>query len=170
MNHYAYFESPLGELLLTADGRNLTGVHFVNEKHVPVIAPDWQLDPDLTVFDAVRAQLREYFAGGRTAFDLPLAPVGTPFQQSVWRALRAIPYGVTATYGEIARSLGQPTASRAVGAANGRNPISIVVPCHRVIGTDGTLTGYAGGLHRKQALLALELKSGSLFADGASIR
>ncbi|MFO1076322.1 MAG: methylated-DNA--[protein]-cysteine S-methyltransferase [Planctomycetota bacterium] len=106
-----------------------------------------------------RRQLAEYFAGARTRFDLELAPAGTPFQQRVWRALCAIPFGSTCSYGHIAARIGKPTASRAVGAANGRNPIAIVVPCHRVVGGDGTLTGYAGGLDKKRWLLALEARA-----------
>lgn len=105
---------------------------------------------------ALRRQLQEYFAGARRQFDLVLCPAGTPFQQAVWRALQAIPYGATCSYGDIARAIGRPKAVRAVGAANGRNPIPIVVPCHRVIGGDGSLTGYGGGLPRKRALLELE--------------
>ena len=100
--------------------------------------------------------MRAYFTGELTEFDLPLAPTGTPFQSRVWAGLREIPYGVTLTYGELARRIGQPTASRAVGLANGKNPLSIIVPCHRVIGSDGSMTGYGGGLERKRFLLALE--------------
>ncbi len=154
--HYAMIESPLGPLLATADGRHLTGLHFSDEKHAPRLAPDWVLDPDLAVLRAARTQLGEYFAGARRSFELPLQPRGTPFQLRVWAVLREIPYGATTSYGAMAARLGAPGAARAVGAANGRNPISIVVPCHRAIGADGTLTGYAGGLHRKSALLALE--------------
>ena len=108
------------------------------------------------LLDAAEAQLREYFAGARRTFDLPLAPHGTAFQQRVWAALRAIPYGETCTYGELAAAIGSPNASRAVGMANHRNPIPIIIPCHRVIGANGTLTGYAGGLEIKRKLLALE--------------
>lgn len=108
------------------------------------------------LLDAAEAQLREYFAGARRTFDLPLAPHGTEFQQRVWAALRAIPYGETRTYGELAAAIGSPNASRAVGMANHRNPIPIIIPCHRVIGANGTLTGYAGGLEIKRKLLALE--------------
>ena len=115
-------------------------------------------DPSAALGEA-RRQLTEYFAGARRAFDLPLAASGTPFQRRVWEALRRIPYGETISYGELARRIGKPTASRAVGAANGRNPIAIVVPCHRVIGADGTLIGYGGGLPVKEALLALERRA-----------
>ncbi len=112
----------------------------------------------------MRAQLEEYFAGERTSFDIPLAPEGAPFEREVWRALEEIPYGETVSYGEIARRVGQPTAARAVGTANGRNPIAVIVPCHRVIGADGSLTGYGGGLERKRLLLELERGQGRLGA------
>lgn len=141
--------SPVGDLLLSRVGPVITGITFT-----PFAAPEGLGDD--SGFDAVRAQLDEYFGGGRTCFDLPLAPRGTPFQRSVWAALLTIPYGETRSYGQIAASLGAPTASRAVGTANGSNPLPIVVPCHRVIGSTGTLTGYSGGLERKRHLLDLE--------------
>ena len=156
LKFYELCPSPLGELLLVADGEQLTGLHFIDQKYLPTRDGDWHHAPALPVLDETRRQLDEYFAGARRSFELPLAPTGTAFQQEVWRALREIPYGTTTTYGEIAQRLNCPAASRAVGAANGRNPLGIVVPCHRVIGSQGQLTGYAGGLHRKQALLALE--------------
>ena len=150
---YSTLTTPIGELLLTADEDGaLTGVNLPNRHPDPA---GWERDDELLA-DA-RRQLTEYFAGARTTFDLPLRPAGTPFQLRVWEALLRIPYGETASYGEIARELGHPTASRAVGAANGRNPIAIVVPCHRVIGSNGSLTGYAGGLECKRALLDLEV-------------
>ncbi len=152
---YSTLTTPIGELMLTADHDGaLTGVNLPNRHPDPA---GWERDDELLA-DA-RRQLTEYFAGERTTFDLPLRPAGAPFQLRVWEALLRIPYGETASYGEIARGLGHPTASRAVGAANGRNPIAIVVPCHRVIGANGTLTGYGGGLERKQLLLALEAAS-----------
>jgi methylated-DNA-[protein]-cysteine S-methyltransferase len=153
---YWIHPSPVGELLLTTtDGHALSGLHMLPEhRHGPRIRPDWRRDPE--PFAAATAQLDAYFAGELTAFDLPLAPQGTPFQLDVWRALCEIPYGRTASYGEIARAIGHPDRARAVGAANGRNPISIVVPCHRVIGANGDLVGYGGGLERKRFLLALE--------------
>ncbi|MGE3772642.1 MAG: methylated-DNA--[protein]-cysteine S-methyltransferase [Gammaproteobacteria bacterium] len=154
--YYDRYASPLGEILLVADDAGLAGLHFVDQKHFPKDASDWTLRADHPVLVAARAQLEEYFAGRRRDFDLPLAARGTPFQQQVWKLLCEIPYGTTTSYGALAAKLGQPTASRAVGAANGRNPIGIVVPCHRVVGSAGALTGYAGGLERKQALLALE--------------
>ena len=143
-------DSPVGPLLLTSDGESLTRVLFDSPPQ-----DDW-VDEPCEVLDEAERQLGEYFAGERTEFDLPLRPSGAPFQLRVWEALTRIPYGETASYGEIARELGHPTASRAVGAANGRNPIAIVVPCHRVIGANGSLTGYAGGLDQKRALLDLE--------------
>jgi methylated-DNA-[protein]-cysteine S-methyltransferase len=142
--------SPLGPLRLYADGDELTGVYMTDQ------APPVAREQSSAVLEQTAAQLAEYFAGQRRAFDLPLAPRGSGFQQIVWRALTQIAYAETASYGEIARTIGRPAASRAVGAANGRNPISIIVPCHRVVGADGTLTGYAGGLPAKRWLLAHE--------------
>jgi methylated-DNA-[protein]-cysteine S-methyltransferase len=153
---YTELKSPLGTLLLTAEDGALTGVHFPGQKHDRPRQPDWQRDDDHPVLAGARAQLDEYFDGRRTAFDLPLAPRGTPFQQAVWQALLAVPFGATSTYGAIAAAIRRPSAVRAVGAAIGANPIGIVVPCHRIIGRDGSLTGYAGGLDRKAKLLALE--------------
>jgi methylated-DNA-[protein]-cysteine S-methyltransferase len=151
--------SPVGDLLLAADRTGLRGV-FLDPHDPPRGAGTWVRDDADPLLVAAGEQLDAYFAGRLRAFDLPLAPYGTPFQLRVWEALRAIPYGATASYGELARRIGAPTASRAVGAANGRNPLSIVVPCHRVVGSKGTLTGYAGGLERKRRLLDLE--SGAL--------
>ena len=154
--------TPVGELLLTTDGAALTAVFFErhrdghDERPEALRRPD-RRDDDHPVLAAARTQLGEYFDRAREVFDLPLAPAGTAFQQRVWAALLAIPYGRTTTYGEIASRLGQPPgASRAVGLANGSNPISIIIPCHRVIGADGSLTGYGGGLDRKRYLLDLE--------------
>ncbi len=151
---YTVMESPVGELLASADAEGrVTGLHFDCHR-TPTPDPRWVRDE--RVLAPLRRQLEEYFAGERREFELELAPTGTPFQLSVWRALRAIPYGETASYGEVATAVGQPGAARAVGGANNRNPIAIVVPCHRVIGASGSLTGYGGGLPRKQQLLALE--------------
>ena len=147
-------DSPIGRLLLAGDGQSLIQLGFQSGPR-PLRAHDaWIEDPQ--AFRAAIAQLREYFAGERRSFDLPLAPRGTEFQRRVWRALLEIPYGKTISYGELARRIGQPSASRAVGLANGANPLPIVVPCHRVIGADGSLTGFGGGLPIKQKLLALE--------------
>lgn len=152
----ARYESPLGDMLLAATGRGLAGVWFVGQKHMPDTR-GWREDAAHPVLREAVAQLRAYFAGERTDFDLPLdLQCGTPFQQDVWRALRAIPRGGTTSYAQLARQVGKPQAARAIGAAVGRNPVSIVVPCHRVLGSGGSLTGYAGGLERKTALLALE--------------
>jgi methylated-DNA-[protein]-cysteine S-methyltransferase len=151
---YTLLESPVGELLASADAAGrVTGLHFDGHR-TPTPNPGWVRDE--RALAPLRRQLEEYFAGERREFELELAPTGTPFQLSVWSALRAIPYGETASYGEIAAAVGQPAAARAVGGANNRNPIAIVVPCHRVIGASGSLTGYGGGLPRKQQLLALE--------------
>ena len=143
-------DSPIDPLLLVGDETGLRELWMA--PHDP--PPGAERDDD--VLAAAAAQLGEYFAGERLAFDLPLVPTGTPFQQRVWSALREIPYGRTTTYGELATGLGQPTASRAVGLANGRNPIAVIVPCHRVIGADGSLTGFGGGLPRKRWLLEHE--------------
>lgn len=156
MRYYSFYESPLGDLLLIATHDGLTGVHFLGGRHVPRIDSAWRRDGQAMVLTDARQQLREYFARKRRRFDLPLAPEGTSFQQSVWQALTTVPFGETCTYREIAQKIGCSTASRAVGAANGRNPISVIVPCHRIIGSDGRLTGYAGGLQTKHALLELE--------------
>jgi methylated-DNA-[protein]-cysteine S-methyltransferase len=159
MHLFHTIDSPIGELLLTGDGHALTGLHMEPFR----VSPDWRRDP--AAFAAAQEQLRAYFAGELREFDLPLAPHGTDFQMRVWEALRAIPYGETASYQEVAAMVGKPHASRAVGAANGRNPIAVIVPCHRVIGADGTLTGYGGGLERKRILLDLETGVGVMPLD-----
>lgn len=163
--------SPVGVLRLIADDQGLREIWFEREDRPETMPPEWihasehRLSKPLA---AARQQLQEYFAGERQHFELTLHPVGTPFQLSVWQQLRLIPYGTTISYGELARRVGNPNASRAVGAANGRNPLSIVVPCHRVIGANGSLTGFSGGLPIKQKLLALEQGAASdgLFANG----
>lgn len=152
---WLHVDSPVGRLLVAAGGDGLRAIEFPRNRH-PVRRDDGWIEGSHPLIDEARHQLDDYFAGKRTAFDLPLAPRGTPFQLSVWQALRAIPFGDTWTYGDLARHIGQPTAVRAVGAANGRNPIPIVIPCHRVIGSDGTLTGFGGGLPTKEFLLRLE--------------
>ena len=143
--------SPIGPLRLTARGDELTALYLPNAD-----VPDEPTTRASDVLALAADQLREYFAGHRRVFDVPLAPEGTGFQKIVWQALCAIPFGVTKSYGDIASAIGRPAASRAVGAANGRNPIAIIVPCHRVIGANGTLTGYGGGLPTKRWLLAHE--------------
>ena len=151
---YTTVESPIGELLLVGDGERLCGLHMQEGRKPVTIGANWR--EASAPFAAVTTQLREYFAGQRSEFDVPLTLAGTPFERRVWELLREIPYGETTTYGEIARQIGKPSAARAVGLANGRNPIAVIVPCHRVIGSDGSLTGYGGGLERKRMLLDLE--------------
>ena len=148
--------SPLGPILLAATDQGLAGLWFEGQRHHPD-ASGWRFNAQHPVLLQAIRQLDEYFAGTRTVFDLPLdLQAGTAFQQSVWQALLAIPCGERSSYADVSRRIGRPNASRAVGAAVGRNPISIVVPCHRVLGSGGALTGYAGGLDRKTALLRLE--------------
>ena len=152
---YASMESPVGKLLIVGDGEAVREIRFGGDgRRSAGVEDGWRCGG--AVVEEAKKQLDEYFDGRRRAFDLPLAPSGTRFQLRAWRALQEIPYGATCSYGEQARAMGQPQAVRAVGAANGRNPIPIVVPCHRVIGGDGTLTGYGGGLHVKEFLLDLE--------------
>jgi methylated-DNA-[protein]-cysteine S-methyltransferase len=161
MNSESCFDrvpGPLGTMLLVATGDALSGVYFDGQKYAPAIADDWRRRPDVPVLRAARGQLAAYFAGELRRFDLPLAPAGTPFQQEVWSAIGRVPFGETIAYRELAARVGRPSAVRAVGAAVGRNPLSIVVPCHRIVGADGGLTGYAGGLDRKRALLAHEAR------------
>jgi methylated-DNA-[protein]-cysteine S-methyltransferase len=151
---YDEIETPVGPLLVAADEAGLRRIHFQSGQERLRPDPSWERDP--APFRTLARQLAEYFARGRRTFDLPLAPAGTPFQLATWRALSTIPYGETISYAELARRVGRPAASRAVGAANGKNPLPIVVPCHRVIGKDGSLTGFGGGLETKRALLELE--------------
>lgn len=149
---YAITDSPVGPLTLVEVGGALAGLYLTDHRHQPTIAGP----RDDTVLPAVRDQLAAYFDGTLQEFDVPLAVTGTPFQQQVWKALATIPYGETWSYRELAEAVGNPKAVRAVGLANGRNPVSIVVPCHRVVGADGSLTGYGGGLPAKRFLLDLE--------------
>jgi methylated-DNA-[protein]-cysteine S-methyltransferase len=147
-------ESPIGDLLLAGDDRGLAHLIMLGGPRPRRIPADWERDDE--ALPEARAQLEEYFSGARTEFDLELAPQGTPFELRVWEELRRIPYGETISYGELARRVGRDGAARAVGAANGRNPIAVIVPCHRVIGANGSLTGFGGGLERKRTLLDLE--------------
>ena len=147
-------ESPAGPLVIAADETGLRHIEFHKNRH-PADREDWR-GGDNNILHAVEAQLHEYFAGSRIEFDLPLSPQGTPFQLDVWQELGRIPYGATISYAQLAQRVGKPTATRAVGAANGRNPLPIVLPCHRVIGIDGALTGFGGGLPLKEFLLKLE--------------
>jgi methylated-DNA-[protein]-cysteine S-methyltransferase len=151
---HTFIDSPVGTLTLVATEGGLSGLFMTNQRRRPPSEELGRRDP--RAFPAVIDQLSAYFAGELTTFDLRLAAVGTPFQRSVWTALRRIPYGQTRSYGQLAQGLGRPEAARAVGAANGANPLGIIVPCHRVLGADGSLTGYGGGLERKRFLLALE--------------
>ncbi len=153
---YTTINSPVGELLLAGDGARLSGLSFLGRgaRRPPSPPPAWRHAPE--PFTSVREQLQEYFAGARRIFDIDLDLRGTEWERRVWDALLRIPYGETRSYGDIARELGTVRASRAVGLANGRNPVAIVVPCHRVIGADGSLTGFGGGLDRKRSLLDLE--------------
>lgn len=170
MIRYQYMDSPVEPLLLAADDTGLHLIEFHSPRHPMARLEKWVEGED-AILDMARAQLEEYFAGTRKQFDLPLAPQGTLFQQEVWHTLATIPYGQTISYAQLAQRIGKPTAMRAVGAANGRNPLPIVLPCHRVIGADGSLTGFGGGLPTKQFLLELEgalSRSDDLFAVGAT--
>lgn len=153
--HYTHVDSPIGPLLLAASDAGLHAIDFPTSRHPARPGADWQAAPHPLLDEAGR-QLAEYFAGQRRQFDLPLAPRGTAFQLEVWQALAVIPYGQTWSYAQLAAHVGRPMAFRAVGGANGRNPLPIVLPCHRVIGADGSLTGFGGGLPIKQFLLSLE--------------
>lgn len=153
--HHLFHPTPIGDLLLVADDAGLHRVQFPSSRHGVDLDPDWSHAAH-RVLDATRAQLDDYFAGTRRCFDLPLEPRGTVFQREVWATLATIPFGATWSYSRLAAEVGRPKAMRAVGAANGRNPLPIVLPCHRVIGADGSLTGFGGGLPTKQFLLQLE--------------
>ncbi|MEO9138507.1 MAG: methylated-DNA--[protein]-cysteine S-methyltransferase [Jatrophihabitans sp.] len=156
MIRHTRIDSPLGDLLVARDDLGITALYLPTGRHSEVATTDW--DHDDEAFDDLREQLGEYFAGTRTTFDLPLHASASAFQRRVWDALVAIPYGRTSSYGEIAGTIGSAGAARAVGLANGQNPISIIVPCHRVIGANGSLTGYGGGLPAKKWLLAHEVQ------------
>jgi methylated-DNA-[protein]-cysteine S-methyltransferase len=160
MNVFCYVDSPIGRLMLTADGTALTGLYMNLYRNKPSKLPglgdDWIQNATIDPLPAAARQLKEYFAGKRREFDLPLRMEGTEFQQRVWRELTKIPFGETRSYGQLAKRLNNPNGSRAVGLANGRNPIAVIVPCHRVIGADGSLTGFGGGLDRKEWLLTHE--------------
>ncbi|MFG2637658.1 methylated-DNA--[protein]-cysteine S-methyltransferase [Streptomyces sp. NPDC048362] len=163
MKRHTVIDSPYGPLTLVADqDGSLCGLYMVGQRHRPPEESFGQPAAGLRCFAETREQLSAYFAGELTEFTVRLAPRGTPFQRGVWAQLSRIPYGETRTYGELAGILGSPHASRAVGLANGRNPIGIIVPCHRVIGADGSLTGYGGGLNRKRRLLDFERGTGTL--------
>jgi methylated-DNA-[protein]-cysteine S-methyltransferase len=158
MNSYDYFQSPHGRMLLAADGRGLTSVSFIGQKYAPRVAADWRRDAAHPLLRKAKRELAEYFSGKRQRFSVKLAPRGTPFQRSVWKAISGVGFGRTIAYAELARRAGRPGSARAAGAATGRNPIGVIVPCHRIVGSNGSLTGYAGGLAKKRALLALEAR------------
>lgn len=160
MNYYTIMESPIDPLLLTSDGEHLTGLYMDVQNYLPHMKENWVDDP--ASFAKAIPQLKAYFAKELNQFDLPLKASGTAFQETVWQLLITIPYGETVSYKRIAERIHAPNAMRAVGLANGKNPISIIIPCHRVIGANGKLVGYGGGLHRKQWLLAHETKQGDL--------
>lgn len=153
-NRFTYYDSPLGTVTLQANEQGLLGVWF--ETHTTKPEDLGTQEDSFPIFQSVKEQLERYFAGEAVQFDIPIAATGTPFQQSVWHALTTIPYGETWSYAQLADAIGNPKAVRAVGLANGKNPVSVIVPCHRVIGKNGKLTGYAGGIERKQRLLAIE--------------
>jgi len=154
--YWCQHSTPLGAMVLAASDAGVAGAWFVGQKHFSGVAAGWVEDPQAACLPAAAQQLTEWFAGTRQDFDLPLAPAGTEFQRQVWAALLQIGHGQTRSYGELAAALGRPGSARAVGAATGRNPMSIIVPCHRLLAQGGALTGYAGGLERKAALLAFE--------------
>jgi len=156
MRYYDFYESPQGQMLLVAADEGLSGVYFDGQKYLPTVASQWRRDAQYATLRQAKRELGEYFAGERKRFEVALAPEGTPFQCSVWKAISTVSFGQTITYAELARRAGHPGSARAAGAATGRNPIGVIVPCHRIVGADGSLTGYAGGLEVKRALLALE--------------
>lgn len=167
--HYDDMPTPIGRLRLVADAQGLREIGFETGRHRREPDPAWVCAAEALAF--ARAQLEQYFAGTRQVFELPLHPLGTPFQLVVWNELARIPFGATISYGELARRIGQPQAVRAVGAANGRNPLPIVLPCHRVIGANGSLTGFGGGLPTKRFLLAMEegVSRGDLFGPAPRV-
>jgi methylated-DNA-[protein]-cysteine S-methyltransferase len=167
MNYFTTVESPIGTLLLLSNGDYLTGLYTMPAAANEKLWHGALYHAELPLFVLAEEQLKQYFAGDRHDFSIPLKPTGTEFQQAVWAELRRIPFGEHISYGELARRLGNPSASRAVGLANGRNPLSIIVPCHRVIGQNGSLTGYAGGIERKRFLLEMEAQKSQLRISAA---
>src|SRR5258706_10603321 len=155
-NCYSIFESPAGNLMLVADGSALTGVYFVGRDHMPAARSGWTPNGQHPVLQEAEKQLREYFMGKRKSFSVPLRLAGTDFQKRVWREIALIPYGETLSYSELAKRAGAPRAVRAAGTSTGRNPVSIIIPCHRVVGKNGSMCGFAGGLDKKRHLLELE--------------
>jgi methylated-DNA-[protein]-cysteine S-methyltransferase len=167
MRYYDLYESPHGQILLSATGAGLAGVYFSGQKYFPKDGAQWRRDERNALLRQTKKELAEYFAGTRKRFEVALDPSGTPFQHAVWNAISGVGYGETISYGELAQRAGAAGRARAVGAATGRNPIGVIVPCHRIVGADGSLTGYAGGLERKRALLALEAGELQLYSRAA---
>jgi methylated-DNA-[protein]-cysteine S-methyltransferase len=167
MHYFDFYESPMGRMLIVATDQGLSGLYFVDQKYYREVEPEWLRGDHHKVVRETARELTEYLAGTRKQFGVPLAAQGTPFQTSVWKAISSVKYGESITYSELARRAGHPGAVRAAGTATGRNPITIIVPCHRIVGSDGSLTGYAGGLDRKRALRELEDGARSLFAAGS---
>ena len=159
MDYYDYYQSPCGRMLLVADDKALTGAYFTGHKYQPRIQEGWKRNARHAPLRQAKRELAEYFVGKRKRFTVKVAPRGTPFQRAVWKAIAGVAFGLTVPYAEVARRAGRPGSARAAGGATGRNPIGIIVPCHRIVGSNGTLTGYAGGLTKKRALLALEGRS-----------
>jgi methylated-DNA-[protein]-cysteine S-methyltransferase len=159
MTTYDYYKSPCGRMLLTADEKAITSVSFIGQKYAPRVQRDWQHDARHAPIRQAKRELAEYFGGRRKRFTVKLAPEGTSFQRAVWKAIAQVGFGRTIAYAELARRAGRPGSARAAGAATGRNPIGVIVPCHRIVGSNGSLTGYAGGLAKKRALLALEART-----------
>jgi methylated-DNA-[protein]-cysteine S-methyltransferase len=156
MNYFDSYMSPHGEMLIRTNGIALTGLYFVGQRYFPPGHKEWQRDSTSAIVRHTQRELDEYYAGTRTAFSMPLAAEGTAFQQRIWKAISEVGCGEIISYATLAERSGHPGCARAAGAATGRNPISVIVPCHRIVGSNGKLTGYAGGLDRKQALLAHE--------------
>lgn len=164
MRYYDFYESPYGQMLLVANDEGLCGVYFRGQKYYPQVEPPLRRDAQHATLRQAKRELAEYLGGERKRFGVALAPEGTAFQHSVWKAISSVGFGQTISYAELANRAGCPGSARAAGAATGRNPIGIIVPCHRIVGSNGSLTGYAGGLDRKRALLALESGIPELFA------
>ena len=168
MNYFDFYTSPMGRMLIVAADEGLRGLYFIDQKYYREVEGDWTRAPKHPVVRQTTREMQEYFAGTRKVFDVSIAPEGTPFQASIWKAISSVKYGDSITYSELARRAGHPDAIRAAGTATGRNPITIIVPCHRIVGSDGSLTGYAGGLDRKRALQELEGGTRPLFTAKAS--
>ena len=164
MHYFDFYESPMGRMLIVATDQGLSGLYFVDQKYYREVGRDWLRGEQHRIVRQTARELTEYFAGTRKEFDITLAAEGTSFQASIWKAISSVKYGQSITYSELARRAKHPEAVRAAGTATGRNPITIIVPCHRIVGSDGSLTGYAGGLDRKRALRELGDGARSLFA------